>query len=130
MSHQKKKQIKVIYNTDIKKFTLTDDYEALLTKVKKQFKITESVAENLKFRYLDDQQDILTVECQDDFEQAIELDASENGLKLVYGQDQNHARIALQPTVQRQSNTMLQLNDTFEQAISDIRSESVKCMDQ
>jgi hypothetical protein len=68
MEQPKKKQMKVIFKSETKKFALIADYDTLEAKIKKSFKVGQS-GDAYKFFYIDETQDVITVDCQDDLDE-------------------------------------------------------------
>ena len=64
--------MKVVYNQDTKKLVDQDSYLDLIKAVKKAFNLSDSLkfGQTVKFYYMDDELDIISIDSQDDLDQA------------------------------------------------------------
>ena len=82
--------MKVIYQKDTKKFKDCFDFEQLVALVTKSFNIKDGVkiGVNVRFFYMDEEFDIISIDSQDDLDQAREVQP----LKLVIAESSDDAR--------------------------------------
>lgn len=85
--------MKVIHQNDTKKFGDFSSYSDLVTQAMKAFEISEinQLGENLKFYYMDQEGDIISITNQGDLDEA----RCEPTLKLVIARNVDDARMGL-----------------------------------
>ena len=85
--------MKVIHQNDTKKFADYEFYNDLVTQALKAFEISEmnQLGENIKFYYMDQEGDIISITNQGDLDEA----RCEPSLKLVIAKNVEEARIGL-----------------------------------
>lgn len=85
--------MKVIHQNDTKKFADFQSYNDLVTQAMKAFEINEinQLGENLKFYYMDQEGDIISITNQGDLDEA----RCEPTLKLVIARNVEDARMGL-----------------------------------
>lgn len=85
--------MKVIHQNDTKKFADYENYSDLVAQAHKAFEINEmnQLGENLKFFYMDQEGDIISITNQGDLDEA----RCEPSLKLVIAKNVEEARVGL-----------------------------------
>jgi hypothetical protein len=84
-------RIKVVYKNETKKFKTPSSYEGLLVQTQKAFGTI--LPKIFKFFYLDSDNDIISINCQEDLEEALESGLS---LRLVVEESIENAKFNLQ----------------------------------
>ena len=85
--------MKIIYQDDTKRFSGIQDYEQLKSKVANSFgnlKVT-AFPESLKFYYVDEDGDVISVSSQGDFEEAQQV-LPDHQLRLIIAENIEQAR--------------------------------------
>ena len=85
--------MKIIYNDDTKRFTGIQSYEILIEKCTKAFNIglNKQFGENLKFYYIDEDGDVISITSEADFEEALQV-LADNQLRLIVAENIDQAR--------------------------------------
>lgn len=68
---QAKKVTKVTFNGETKRFKMTSDFNQLVTLTKNSF---EQLPESLKFFYLDEEEEVISVSCDQDLKELLNSD--------------------------------------------------------
>ena len=97
--------MKVIHQNDTKKFADFSSYGDLVTQAMKAFEISEinQLGENLKFYYMDQEGDIISITNQGDLDEA----RCEPTLKLVIARNVEDARMCLSDGALNRSESIL-----------------------
>lgn len=88
---QSKTTVKVSFNDETKRFKITSNFKELVDLSMKSF---DNLQENLKFYYLDEDMEIISVSCDEDLAEVIESEQL-TIVKLLIANSQAEARQAL-----------------------------------
>lgn len=69
-----KKAIKISFNGETKRFKMTNSYESLSATAKEVFGQDLVICGPLRFYYLDDENELISVTSQSDFQEALSID--------------------------------------------------------
>jgi len=87
-----RKFLKVTFNGETKRLKITADYSKLLELTNKAF--SSKLPTDVKFFYLDDENEIISINSQSDFTEALDIEDL-SALKLTVAQSANEARVQL-----------------------------------
>lgn len=90
-----KKVIKVNYNGETKRLKMTNSYEALALQTRDTFGQDLVKVWPIKFYYLDDEYELISITSQSDFQEALSIEDF-NHLKLTVAANVTDARAALE----------------------------------
>jgi len=85
-----KRFIKVSFQGETKRLKFTTDYEALVKKAREAF-AQESLPAQFKFFYLDDENEMISINSQGDLTEALSIEDF-SSLKLTVAENVGHAR--------------------------------------
>ena len=91
-----KKTVKVSFQGETKRLKLTGDYNELINRIKSAW---SGVSEPIKFFYLDEDNEIISITSQSDFSEALEIEDL-SALKLVVAKSVQDARNQLQSAIE------------------------------
>jgi len=91
MNNTNKKCIKVCFNGETKRIKATESYESLLRLSKEAFGADLEKVWPVKFYYLDDENELISINSQSDLAEAISIEDF-NALKLTAAQNVTEAR--------------------------------------
>lgn len=69
-----KKAIKVSHNGETKRFKITQSYETLALQTREMFGNDLTKVWPIKFYYVDDEQELISISSQSDFQEALTID--------------------------------------------------------
>jgi len=86
--------MKIVFQKDTKKIKECFDFDQLVSLVTKIFNLKNGIKIgcNVRFFYMDEEFDVISIDCQDDLDQAREIQS----LKLVIAESSDEARQALE----------------------------------
>lgn len=91
-----KKAVKVSFQGETKRLKLTGDYNELINRIKSSW---SGIPEPIKFFYLDEDNEIISITSQSDFSEALEIEDL-SALKLVVAKSVQDARNQLQSAIE------------------------------
>jgi hypothetical protein len=91
-----RKYLKVTYNGETKRLKITNDYSKLVELTNKAF--SSKLPMDVKFFYLDDENEIISINSQSDFTEALDIEDL-SALKLTVAQTVNEARSQLNKSI-------------------------------
>ena len=108
---QAKKVIKVSFAGETKRFKMTSSYQELLQQTRQTFGHSLLDKQRIQFYYLDDEQELISVSSQQDFQEALELE-DRNSLKLTVAANAADARAQLQQAMIESASLAESLNSS------------------